>query len=254
MALLSDKVAIVTGSTKGIGLSIARIFSKNGANVVVTSRSLDMAKNIVDDLSSYGNDSMALKTDVSKTDSVINLAETVIEHYDRIDILINNAGYPLNNEYWDSSFDKLKIDDYQRVLDVDLLGSIRCCMQIIPIMKKQKNGNIINISSTPAIAGYDKGIPYTIAKSGLLALTKHLALEYGKFNIRVNSLALGNIRTSSTFDQIDKIEQEKLGTESSLRRWGEPDEVAKTCLMLVSDNFSFVTGQTIIVDGGTVMF
>jgi len=254
MALLSDKVAIVTGSTKGIGLSIARIFSKNGANVVVTSRSLDMAKNIVDDLSSYGNDSMALKTDVSKTDSVHNLVDTVIEHYDRIDILINNAGYPFNKEYWNSSFEKLKIDDYQRVLDVDLLGSIRCCMQVIPIMTKQKTGNIVNISSTPAIASYDKGIPYTIAKSGLLGLTKHLALEYGKFNIRVNSLALGNIRTSSTFDQIDKTEQEKLGNESSLRRWGKPDEVAKTCLMLVSDNFSFVTGQTIIVDGGTVMF
>ncbi len=254
MALLSDKVAIVTGSTKGIGLSIAKIFSKHGANVVVTSRSLDIAKNIVEDLSSYGTDSMALKTDVSKTDSVTNLVKTVIDHYDKIDILINNAGYPLKNEYWNSSFESLNIDDYQHVLDVDLLGSIRCCMQIIPIMKKQKNGNIVNISSTPAIAGYDKGIPYTIAKSGLLGLTKHLALEYGKFNIRVNSLALGNINSSSTFDQLDKIEQEKLGNESSLRRWGEPEEVAKTCLMLVSDNFSFVTGQTIIIDGGTVMF
>ena len=254
MALLSDKVAIVTGSTKGIGLSIAKIISKHGANVVVTSRSLDIAKNIVEDLSSYGTDSMALKTDVSKTDSVTNLVKTVIDHYDKIDILINNAGYPLKNEYWNSSFESLNIDDYQHVLDVDLLGSIRCCMQIIPIMKKQKNGNIVNISSTPAIAGYDKGIPYTIAKSGLLGLTKHLALEYGKFNIRVNSLALGNINSSSTFDQLDKIEQEKLGNESSLRRWGEPEEVAKTCLMLVSDNFSFVTGQTIIIDGGTVMF
>jgi len=254
MALLSDKVAIVTGSTKGIGLSIAKIFSKHGANVVVTSRSLDIAKNIVEDLSSYGTDSMALKTDVSKTDSVTNLVKTVIDHYDKIDILINNAGYPLKNEYWNSSFESLNIDDYQHVLDVDLLGSIRCCMQIIPIMKKQKNGNIVNISSTPAIAGYDKGIPYTIAKSGLLGLTKHLALEYGKFNIRVNSLALGNINSSSTFDQLDKIEQEKLGNESSLRRWGEPEEVAKTCLMIVSDNFSFVTGQTIIIDGGTVMF
>ena len=209
MALLSDKVAIVTGSTKGIGLSIAKIFSKHGANVVVTSRSLDIAKNIVEDLSSYGTDSMALKTDVSKTDSVTNLVKTVIDHYDKIDILINNAGYPLKNEYWNSSFESLNIDDYQHVLDVDLLGSIRCCMQIIPIMKKQKNGNIVNISSTPAIAGYDKGIPYTIAKSGLLGLTKHLALEYGKFNIRVNSLALGNINSSSTFDQLDKIEQEK---------------------------------------------
>ena len=254
MALLSDKVAIVTGSTKGIGLSIAKIFSKHGANVVVTSRSLDIAKNIVEDLSSYGTDSMALKTDVSKTDSVTNLVKTVIDHYDKIDILINNAGYPLKNKYWNSSFESLNIDDYQHVLDVDLLGSIRCCMQIIPIMKKQKNGNIVNISSTPAITGYDKGIPYTIAKSGLLGLTKHLALEYGKFNIRVNSLALGNINSSSTFDQLDKIEQEKLGNESSLRRWGEPEEVAKTCLMIVSDNFSFVTGQTIIIDGGTVMF
>ena len=105
MALLSDKVAIVTGSTKGIGLSIAKIFSKHGANVVVTSRSLDIAKNIVEDLSSYGTDSMALKTDVSKTDSVTNLVKTVIDHYDKIDILINNAGYPLKNEYWNSSFE-----------------------------------------------------------------------------------------------------------------------------------------------------
>ena len=202
----------------------------------------------------YNTQCQFMYCDITDEISLEKTKINILQSFNQIDILINNAGYPLKNEYWNSSFESLNIDDYQHVLDVDLLGSIRCCMQIIPIMKKQKNGNIVNISSTPAIAGYDKGIPYTIAKSGLLGLTKHLALEYGKFNIRVNSLALGNINSSSTFDQLDKIEQEKLGNESSLRRWGEPEEVAKTCLMLVSDNFSFVTGQTIIIDGGTVMF
>ena len=251
---IEGKVAIITGASSGIGYATALALSKAGVKVAIGARRTDKLKQLENEIKKNGGDSTAFSVDVSDADKVTFMVASVLKDFGKIDILINNAGYPLKNEYWNSSFESLNIDDYQHVLDVDLLGSIRCCMQIIPIMKKQKNGNIVNISSTPAIAGYDKGIPYTIAKSGLLGLTKHLALEYGKFNIRVNSLALGNINSSSTFDQLDKIEQEKLGNESSLRRWGEPEEVAKTCLMLVSDNFSFVTGQTIIIDGGTVMF
>ena len=250
---LSNKVAIVTGSTKGIGRSIAHLFSKNGAHVIVTSRSLDVAQNIVKELHPYGNEALAIKTDVGSDDDVVNLVDTVVNKYGKIDILINNAGFPLTAKYWDSSFDLLSIEDYQNVINVDLMGSIRCCKKIIPLMKRNKYGSIVNISSTPALSGHDLGAPYTIAKAGILGLTKHLAKEYGKYNIRVNCLALGNIKSSATFDHFDQDTQEKLRNESSLQRWGETIEVAKTCLMLSSDNFSFVNGQTIVVDGGNVL-
>ena len=120
-------------------------------------------------------------------------------------------------------------------------------------MKKANSGNIINISSTPAIAGHDKGAPYTVAKAGLLGLTKHLALEYGKYNIRTNCLALGNIKSSTTFEHFDSKTQQKLTNEASLKRWGDTNDVANTCSLIVSDNFSFVNGQTIVIDGGNVL-
>lgn len=250
---LTRKVVIITGSTKGIGQSIAKIFSQKGANVVVTSRNLNLAQNIVKELSSYGTDPIAIKTDVTSDEDVLNLIKNVQDYYGKIDILINNAGFPLTKEYWDSSFESITLQGYQSVLDVDLIGSIRCCKAVLPSMKQSMSGNILNISSTPAIAGHDKGAPYTIAKAGILGLTKHLALEYGKYNIRVNSLALGNIRSSATFDHFDNKTQEKLANETSLKRWGETDEVAKTCFAIISDDFSFVNGQTIVVDGGNVL-
>ncbi len=250
---LSNKVAIVTGSTKGIGKSIAEVFSQKGANVVVTSRNLSLAKEIVKNLNSYDTDPIAIKTDVTIDDDISNLIQTTKDHYGKIDILINNAGYPLTSEYWNSSFTDIGLEGYKNVIDADLLGSIRCCKAVIPIMKKANSGNIINISSTPAITGHDKGAPYTVAKAGLLGLTKHLALEYGKYNIRTNCLALGNIKSSATFEHFDSKTQQKLANETSLKRWGDTNDVANTCSLIVSDNFSFVNGQTIVIDGGNVL-
>ena len=253
MGELSNKVAIVTGSTKGIGKSIAEVFSQKGAHVVVTSRNLSSAKAIVDGLASYETDPIAIKTDVTNDDDVSNLIQTTKNHYGKIDILINNAGFPLVSEYWDSSFNDIDVESFKNVIDADLIGSIRCCKAVIPVMKESNSGNIVNISSTPAIAGHDKGSPYTIAKAGLLGLTKHLALEYGKYNIRTNCLALGNIKSSATFDHFDNETQQKLANEASVKRWGEPIDVANICSNLVTDDFSFVNGQTIVVDGGNVL-
>ena len=253
MDKLSNKVAIITGSTKGIGKSIAEVFSQKGAHVVVTSRNLSSAKAIVDGLASYETEPIAIKTDVTNDDDVSNLIQTTKNHYGKIDILINNAGFPLVSEYWDSSFNDIDIEGFKNVIDVDLIGSIRCCKAVIPVMKESNSGNIVNISSTPAIAGHDQGSPYTIAKSGLLGLTKHLALEYGKYNIRTNCLALGNIKSSATFDHFDTNTQQKLANEASVKRWGETLDVANICSNIVTDDFSFVNGQTIVADGGNVL-
>ena len=132
---LSNKVAIITGSTKGIGKSIAEVFSQKGAHVVVTSRNLSSAKAIIDELSSYETDPVAIKTDVTNDDDVSNLIQTTKNHYGKIDILINNAGFPLVSEYWDSSFHDIDIEGFKNVIDADLIGSIRCCKAVIPVMK-----------------------------------------------------------------------------------------------------------------------
>jgi len=161
---LSNKVAIVTGSTKGIGKSIAEVFSQKGANVVVTSRNLSLAKEIVKNLNSYDTDPIAIKTDVTIDDDISNLIQTTKDHYGKIDILINNAGYPLTSEYWDSSFTDISLEGYKNVIDADLLGSIRCCKAVIPIMKNCEN-LINNIGHSPP------DIIYSISKISTLIVT-----------------------------------------------------------------------------------
>ena len=131
------------------------------------------------------------------------------------------------------------------------MGAVRCTFEALQIMMPRKNGSIIYISSTPALEGY-RGTPYTVAKAGILGLMKDIAREYGKYDIRANALALGNIRTPATFEQLDEDSRKALAQEAPLRRWGDPQEVGKAAIFLASDLSGFITGQTIVVDGGTL--
>jgi 3-oxoacyl-[acyl-carrier protein] reductase len=139
------------------------------------------------------------------------------------------------------------------IVEVDLIGSFRITKEILKLMIKRRNGVIINITSTPAISGHICGSPYSIAKAGLISLTKHIALEYGRYNIRSYSVALGDIHTDAMRRSLSKSEIVKAKNENTMKRLGRPEEVAKTIVCLAGGNFSFSTGNTIIIDGGKVI-
>lgn len=251
MKLLDKKVAVITGSTKGNGRAIANIYSEQGANVVITGRNEGEALNAVAELSKqYGTDPLGLKIDVTSVTEVKNLIDKTLRKYDRIDVLVNNAGYPILDDIWDVSFEQVSDETLERVLDVDTVGTYRCCREVLPLMVEKRRGVIINISSTPAISGYIKGAPYTVAKAANLGITKHIAAEFGKYGIRCNAIAPGTIATQRNWDRLTTEQRVDIVSSIPLGRAGKPEEIAGVALMLASDYCSFVSGQTIVVDGG----
>jgi 3-oxoacyl-[acyl-carrier protein] reductase len=251
MKLLSDRVAVITGSTKGNGRAIANIYSDQGANVVVTGRDLREAQDVADELSKeYGTNPMGLKVDVTSVTDVREMVDKARYKYGRIDVLVNNAGYPIKDDLWDVSFDQISDEALERVLDVDTEGTYRCCREVLPLMVEKRRGVIINISSTPAISGYIKGAPYTVAKAANLGITKHIAAEFGKYGIRCNAIAPGTIATQRNWERLTTEQRVDIVSSIPLGRAGKPEEIAGMALMLASDYSSFVSGQTIVVDGG----
>ncbi len=244
--LLNGKVAIVTGAAKGMGLEIAKEFSNRGSKVVVCSRKLKDAENSA---SMINADPAEL--DITDESSVLKFAKMVSDHYGSVDILVNNAGYPFDRKIWYKQLHKVGDDELRDILAVDLQGTFRITRAVLPLMAKA-GGVVISISSTPAISGHVEGAPYTLAKAGIIAMTKHIALEYGRKNIRAYTLALGNIATDATFNSMTAAERKKAAGENAMKRWGNPREVARVAACVASDDFSFATGNTIVIDGGTV--
>lgn len=251
MKLLDGRVAVITGATKGNGRAIANTYSEQGANVIVTGRSLSEAQNVAADLSNeYGTDPLGLKTDVTSITEVEEMVDRTLHKYGRIDVLVNNAGYPILDDVWDVSFEQISDEILERVLDVDTEGTYRCCREVLPLMVEKRRGVVINISSTPAISGYIKGAPYTVAKAANLGITKHIAAEFGKYGIRCNAIAPGTIATQRNWERLSTEQRVDIVSSIPLGRAGKPEEIAGVALMLASDYCSFVNGQIIVVDGG----
>src|SRR5919197_1946665 len=251
MRLLDSRVAIITGSTRGNGRAMANIFSEHGANVIVTVRDENEAQSTAEQIArEYRTSTLGLKLDVSLADEVNEMVNKVYQKYGQIDILVNNAGYPLKDELWDASFEQIQDQDLENVVDVDTIGTYRCCRRVLPIMVEQHRGVIINISSTPSIIGYIKGAPYTVAKAANLGITKHIAAEFGKYGIRCNAIAPGTIATQRNWERLTTEQRVDIVSSIPLGRAGKPEEIAGVALMLASDYSSFVGGQTIVVDGG----
>jgi 3-oxoacyl-[acyl-carrier protein] reductase len=251
MKLLGDRVAVITGSTKGNGRAMANIYSDQGANVVVTGRDQLEAQSAADELSKvYGTNPLGLKLDVTSVTEVREMVDKTRQKYGRIDVLVNNAGYPIKDDLWDVRFDQIPDEVLESVLDVDTIGTYRCCREVLPLMIEKRHGVIINISSTPAISGYIKGAPYTVAKAANLGITKHIAAEYGKYGIRCNAIAPGTIATQRNWERLTTEQRVDIVSSIPLGRAGKPEEIAGVALMLASDYSSFVSGQTIVADGG----
>jgi 3-oxoacyl-[acyl-carrier protein] reductase len=258
--LLKDKVAVVTGSTRGIGFAIAKEFAENnGAATIVCSRIKEQAERAIKQIS--GGKVFAAEIDVTTDISVKKFMQQILSKFGRIDILVNNAGYPFDNNIWYKRFHEGTDEELQKIMGVDVQGSVRLSRAVISSMiQKNTNKNsggggvIINISSTPAIVGHTEGAPYTIAKAANIALTKCIAKEYGINGIRSYTMALGNIATMATYDSMTEVARNKAAEEPPMKRWGRPEEVAKVAASIASDSFSFATGNTIVIDGGTVLW
>jgi 3-oxoacyl-[acyl-carrier protein] reductase len=249
--LLNERVAVITGSTKGNGRAMASIYSEQGANVVVTGRDQEEAQSVVDELSKeHQTNPLGIKVDVTSVTEVKEMVDKIRHKYGRIDVLVNNAGYPIKDDLWDVGFDQISDEVLERVFDVDTEGTYRCCREVLPLMVEKRRGVIINISSTPAISGYIKGAPYTVAKAANLGITKHIAAEFGKYGIRCNAIAPGTIATQRNWERLTTEQRVDIVSSIPLGRAGKPEEIAGVALMLASDYCSFVNGQTIVVDGG----
>lgn len=254
---LDEQYALVTGASRGIGRAIAESLAHAGCNVAITSRSQRDCQTVAAEIAARcGVQTIGLQADISSPESAHELFQQLRAWAsERLDILVCNAGYPLRPEIWNTPLhltprEKLQ-SWYRDVFDTDAMGSVLCTFEALPLMAARRSGRIIYISSTPALEGY-RGTPYTMAKAAVLGLMRDVAREYGEANIRANALALGNIQTPATFAQLDEESRNALAAEAPLKRWGHPEEVGRAALFLASDLSSFVSGQVLVVDGGTV--
>ncbi|WHH59010.1 3-oxoacyl-ACP reductase FabG [Petroclostridium sp. X23] len=240
---LKGKVAIVTGGGTGIGEAICLALAREGANIVIANRNIENAKLVLSEVKKMKVDGLALCTDVTKKKDVENMIRCVIDKFGKVDILVNNAGILHGVQIED-----LKEDDWDKVVDTNLKSVFLCSKLVLIEMMKKKYGKIINISSMAGeCGGIYSGVDYSAAKGGVIALTKCLALKGAGYDINVNSVAPGRIKTKST---------EHLNFTSSgipLGRIGAVEDVADTVVFLSSDRSSYITGATIDVNGGLLM-
>jgi 3-oxoacyl-[acyl-carrier protein] reductase len=255
MMRLLDRVAIITGSSGGIGRATAVEFAREGADVVVQYRSnVEEAKEVARRIEAHGRRNLIARVDFTNTEQaaaeVEGMIKATINQFGRVDVLANLAGYPAAGE-WNKKFLELTRDDFYKPIDVDLFGSFLCARAVAPHMIKQRKGVILNVSSTPALSGHDKGFAFTVAKAGVIGLTKALAFELSPY-VRVNVVALGNVETG-WISELSTEEANRAREENLSRRFGTPEEIAKSLAFICSDDSSFINGQTIVLDGGTTL-
>ena len=245
--LLKDKVAIVTGGTKGIGRAICLLFAEEGARVVANfSKNVEAAENLMSEAKSRRLSLGLFKADITQFDQVKEMVEETFTQYGKIDILVNNVGLVRDN------FLMLMSDeDWDTLLRANLTSLFYGCKTVIRKMIPQRRGKIINISSISGILGTSGQTNYATTKGGVISFTKSLARELGPFNIHVNSVAPGLIE-SEVVTNMPKEKVEAIIKSSSLGRIGKPEEVAQVVLFLASEHSDYITGQTIVVDGGIV--
>lgn len=246
--MLKDKVAIVTGGTRGIGRAIALKLADNGANIVINYRNSDKeAEELKAILEEKGVKVLTVKCDISNFEDSKNLMDKCKEVFGKIDILVNNAGITK-----DTLIMRMKEEDFDNVIDVNLKGTFNCAKHASAIMLKQRFGKIINMTSVVGIVGNAGQVNYAVSKAGVIGLTKSLAKELGSRGITVNAVAPGFINTDMTASLSEKVKEEA-SKNIPLKRLGDPEDVANLVGFLASDASNYITGQVINVDGGMVM-
>ena len=245
--MVQDRVALITGASRGIGRSIALALAAQGAKIVAVDVDLQATEAFVAELKAAGTEAVAVQGNVTVAADVEQMVKVAKETFDRIDILVNNAGITR-----DALLIRMKDEDWDAVLDVNLKGAFLCTRAVSRLMTKQRHGRIINIASVVGQMGNAGQANYCASKAGLMGLTRSNARELAKRNITVNAVAPGFIATAMT-DALPEEKRQELATQIPLARLGSADDIANTVVFLASDNTGYITGQVIGVNGGMYM-
>ena len=245
--VLKDKVAIITGGARGIGKEIALTFAREGANICNCDVDDEALAETTRELESTGRQVVGRKVDVTNFSQVQEMVQKVLDKFSKIDILINNAGITRDNLLL-----RMKEEEWDAVLDVNLKGTFNCTKAVSKVMVKQRSGKIVSIASTIGLMGNAGQSNYAASKGGIISFTKSVAKEFGSRNINVNAIAPGFIKTEMTA-KIPEDLKDSILKMTPLNRFGEPSDVANLALFLASENSQYITGHVIQVDGGMAM-
>jgi NAD(P)-dependent dehydrogenase (short-subunit alcohol dehydrogenase family) len=243
---LSQKVAIVTGTSRGLGQYFGRALAKSGADLVITSRDLSSLTKFKQEIESLGRKALPVQLDVLSQSDIENMVRMTINEYGKIDILVNNAGLNIRKPSTDVSQ-----QDWDTVLNTNLKGSFFCAQAVAKEMIKRKHGRIINVGSCTCVFGMEGIVPYTASRGAILSMTRSLAAEWGRFGITVNVLAPGWFKTAQNAVLYENKEWvDYITSRIPLNRPGRPHDLDGTVIFLASDASEYITGQIILVDGG----
>jgi len=244
---IKDKIALVTGSSRGVGRAVALGFAKEGGNVVVNYTSNEKAANeVVEAIQKIGSKAIAVKADVAQKSDAENLVKTAIETFGRLDILVNNAGFTRP-----AMMIKMAEEQWDEVVDIHLKGAFLCSQAAALQMKEQNSGKIINVTSVAGLVGTVGQINYSAAKGGILSMTKSIARELARYNVCANVISLGIVATDMTEKiRSDEKLKEIYMNRILLKRFAEPDDISPAFVFFASDESNYITGQLLCVDGG----
>lgn len=252
--LLEDRVAIITGGTRGIGKGIALRFAEEGCSPIIADILTEGANETLEEISKKGREGFFVQCDVSNSSQVQNMVDSVIRKFRKVDILVNNAGTGGSGARF---FTEVPEEEWDLLLNVNLKGAFLCCRAVAPIMKEKKYGKIVNMSSIAAISPNQPNVHYSASKAGLLGLTMDLALQLAPFNVCVNAILPGLVPTPIWNPFLpDGVDREAFfagvvkGQATPLQRMGTPEDIAGAALFLASDLSAYVTGDRILVGGG----
>lgn len=250
---LKDKITIITGAAHGIGMAYARRFAEEGAHVVIADIDAAGGEATAKALLDAGGSAWARATDVTHYSNVETLMRETVAKFGKIDVLLNNAAIYVTQKLWKGPVEELALEEWDRVIEVNLKGVFLCSKAVIPIMKRQKSGKIINIASGTFFSGSGNMPHYTTAKGGVVALTRVMARQLGEFGINVNCMTPGS--TMSEESVSDEVRRRREGSmdKRAFRRVETPADIVGTALFLASTDSDFVTGQLLVVEGGGIM-
>ena len=244
---LTGKVAVVTGASSGLGQQFARALSEQGCDVAILARRKERLEEFSKELKQNGHDCLPVSCDVTDEESIKNAVKAVVDHFGKIDILVNNAGITK-----DGLMLRMKENDFDAVIDVNLKGTWNCMKHATKLMMKQKYGRIVSMSSVVGVMGNAGQVNYAASKSGIIGMTMSLAREVGSRGITVNAVAPGFIQTAMTDVLSDEI-KEQMKSQIPLGTFGSVQDIANAVVFLASDEAKYITGQTLHVDGGMAM-
>ena len=247
---LSGKVAVITGSTKGIGKAIAQAFAEAGAKVVVSSRKMDVCKDVAAEIRNAGGEALAHACNISHKDQLQSLVDATLEKWQRIDILVCNAAV---NPYY-GPLAEIPDEAYDKIMNTNVKSNLWLCNMVLPQMAKRKDGVVIIVSSIAGLKGNDMLGAYGLSKAADMQLVRNLAVEWGPANIRCNCIAPGLVRTDFARTLWENPEAKARAIASyPIGRLGEPDDIAGAAVFLAAPAGNFITGQTLVIDGGTTI-